>query len=150
MESLRGRWVRGRPLIGILVLLILFIQAGMNWSWVNASGDIRAESFGRQVLLTAPRDAIVLAQGDPAVFSLWYFHYARHERPDLSVIASDLLQFDWYVQTLQDTYPQLDLSEPFPFPETVVVLNPDHYVCYVQYTLIPQINCVPPRGLARP
>ena len=64
MDSLRGRWVRGRPLIGILVLLILFIQAVMNWSRVNASGDIRAESFGRQVLLTAPRDAIVLAQGE--------------------------------------------------------------------------------------
>jgi hypothetical protein len=135
---------------GLAFLLVLFIQAGLHWTHVDASGDARAEKFGEDVLSIAPQDAIVFAKGDQAIFSLWYFQYALHERPDLVVIASDMLQFDWYLQTLRSTYPAMDLSEPFPFPETVIVLNPDRYVCYVEYSQAPLINCVPPRGFAMP
>ncbi len=41
------------------------------------------------------------------MLSLWYFHYALHQRPDLVVIANDLLPFDWYRQNLRYTYPDL-------------------------------------------
>ncbi len=150
VDLIARRWRFISVGFGTAVLLVLFIQAGLHWSHVDASGDSRAETFGKDVLSIAPQDAIVFAKGDQAIFSLWYFHYALHNRPDLVVIASDLLQFDWYLQTLRSIYPAMDLSEPFPFPETVIVLNPDRYVCYAEYSQIPEINCVPPRGLAMP
>ena len=137
-------------LAGGAMVVVLLVQAGLNWRIVDASKDSRAENFAKDVLSTAPAGAIVFAKGDQAIFSLWYSHYALHARPDLVVIASDLLQFDWYLQTLRSTYPEVNLSEPFPFPETVIELNPNRPVCYVEYIQMPVISCQPPRGLARP
>jgi hypothetical protein len=83
--------------IGLVFLLILFVQAGTHWRQVDASQDQRAEQFGEDVLALAPQDAIVFAQGDRAVFTLWYFQFALQTRLDLAIIATDLLQFDWYL-----------------------------------------------------
>lgn len=150
LQAIFHRWKAIPTLTGIVILLILFIQAGLHLKAVDASKDIRAEAFAKDVLASAPADAMVFARGDQAIFSLWYYQYALHSRPDLAIMASDLLQFDWYLQTLRNTYPTMDLSEPFPFPETVIVMNPGRWVCYVEYVQLPVITCLPPRSLARP
>jgi hypothetical protein len=133
------------PLIGLVFLVILFVQAGTNWQQVDASQDQRAEIFGKDVLAQAPAHAIVFAEGDRAVFTLWYFQYAMQDRPDLAVVATDLLQFAWYEQTLHSNYPDLNLPVPFPFPETIVVANSERPVCYVQYIQLAEITCLPAR-----
>jgi hypothetical protein len=112
---------------------------------VDASHDQRAEQFGRDVIGQAPDHAIVFAKGDRAVFALWYFHFALHERPDLAIVAVDLLHFDWYQQNLRVPYPGLNVPGPFPFVETVIVANPDRPKCYVEYQQLPQIQCLPAR-----
>ena len=132
-----------KPLMSLLLILVLLFQAWKNWPQVDASHDMRAESFGKAVLSIAPANAIVFANGDQAVFALWYFQYALRERPDLAILATSLLQFKWYLQTLHSTYPTLNLSAPFPFTETVVEANPDRPVCYVQYDQAAEINCLP-------
>ena len=134
-----------KPLISLLLVLVLLFQAWQNWPRVDASHDTRGRSFGRAVLSIAPANAIVFATGDQAVFALWYFHYALRERPDLAILATSLLQFKWYLQTLHTTYPSLNLSVPFPFPETVVEANPDRPVCYMEYDQAAEINCLPGR-----
>jgi hypothetical protein len=138
------------PLIGLVFVLILFVHAGNQWQQVDASHDQRAESFGENVLSIAPANAIVFAKGDQAIFSLWYFQYALGERPDLAIVVSDLLQFNWYQQTLHATYPDLDLAIPFPFPETVIEANPGRPVCYVQFIQLAEINCLPARDPSQP
>jgi hypothetical protein len=136
--------------IGMLFILTLVIQTRNRWPEVDASQDQRAESFGRSVLSIAPAQAIVFTKGDEAVFTLWYFQYALKNRPDLVIIATDLLQYKWYLQTLHSTYPALVLPDPFPFPETVVVANPGHPLCYVKYVQAPAINCLPDRDSKSP
>ncbi|MCE9644916.1 MAG: DUF2723 domain-containing protein [Chloroflexi bacterium] len=131
---------------GIFFLFFLWMYAGKNWHQVDASRDFRAERFGEQILVKAPENAIVFAKGDKAVFTLWYFHLALKKRPDLIVVASDLLHFDWYQKSLLGTYPQLNLPGPFPFTETVVLANSAHPVCYVEYIQLPDILCPSPRG----
>jgi hypothetical protein len=75
------------------------------------------------------------------VFALWYFHFALEERPDLVVVASDLLHFDWYLESLRARYPSLVLPGPLPFPETLATANPARAVCYVAYTDRTEIDC---------
>jgi Protein of unknown function (DUF2723) len=128
---------------GLVILLILLLQAWNAWPLVDASHDQRAESFGKSVLSLAPEHAIVFAKGDEAVFTLWYFQYALRDRPDLAIISTDLLQFTWYLQTLRSTYPDLNLPGAFPFSETVVMANPGRPICYIQYIQAPEINCLP-------
>jgi hypothetical protein len=125
-----------------LLLIGYFIFHSLGFvDQVDASHDIRAERFGREVLDAAPEDALIFAKGDQAVFTLWYFHFALKERPDLSVIAEDLLHFEWYQETLQRTYPSLGIPGPFPWPETIALANPQHAICYVQYTGQTEMNC---------
>jgi hypothetical protein len=85
----------------------------------------------------------VFAKGDKAIFTMWYFHYALQNRPDLVVVVTDLLHFDWYQETLHTNYPNLELPGPFPFAETVAVANPERPVCYIEYTQLTDIHCLP-------
>jgi hypothetical protein len=111
---------------------------------VDASSDHRAESFGRQVLSAVPENAMIFAEGDHAVFALWYFHFALGERPDVAVMAADLLHFDWYQDNLHAAYPSLILPAPFPWPETIVIANPGRSGCYVRYDDRTEIDCSDP------
>ena len=130
-------------LLGVIIAVTFFIQGSTAWPHVDASHDQRAETFGKSVLSIAPADAIVFAKGDEAVFTLWYFQYALRERTDLAIISTDLLQFNWYMQTLRTTYPGLNLPGSFLFKETVIAANPMRPVCNVQYNQVAEINCLP-------
>lgn len=66
------------------------------------------------------------------------------ERPDLTVIASDLLHYDWYQEVIQSTYPSLSLPEPYPYPETIASANPGREACHVQYADRTRIECSNP------
>jgi hypothetical protein len=127
--------------ISLLFLIYLFGFAAYHWPQVDASHDMRAENFGRQILESAPSNAIIFAEGDQAVFTTWYFHYALHERPDLVVIATDLLHFDWYQENLRSNYPSLVVPGPFSWPETIVIANTSRAVCSVQYADQAEIHC---------
>lgn len=133
-----------RPAPALLVLIYLLGLGGVHWPQVDASGDARAEQFGEAVLTLAPNEAMLFVQGDEAVFSLWYFHYALGQRPDVAVIASDLLGFDWYQGTLRKNYPFLNISGPFPLPEEIVVANPHQAACRVTFNGQIQMSCDPP------
>ena len=128
---------------GLIFILYLFILAENHWTQVDASQDLRAERFGEEVLARAPANAIVFAKGDKAIFTMWYFHYALQNRPDLVVVVTDLLQFDWYQETLHTNYPDLSLPGLFPFAETVVAINPERPVCHIQYVQLTEIHCLP-------
>lgn len=128
---------------GLLALAYLLALAASHFPRMDASRDARAEQFGQMVMAQMPDNAIVFAKGDEAVFALWYFHYAVKERPDLAVIAKDLLAFDWYRQTLKETYPSLDVGGPYPFPETVAAENPGRPACFVEYLERAWIRCDP-------
>lgn len=127
--------------VGLVLILYLFAGAGAHWAQVDASKDLRAERFAQAVLEQTPDDAIVFAKGDQAVFALWYFHYALQERPDIAVIAADLLPHPWYQETLRRTYPDVRFPAYFPFPEAVIASNPDRFLCYIRYDRSPQITC---------
>ncbi len=58
-----------------------------------------------------------------------------------SVVAEELLHFDWYLETLRDTYPMLDVPGPLPWAQNVADANPARPVCYVQFTGQEEIDC---------
>ena len=63
---------------------------------MNHAGMVgRTLSAGIIFLVQYFDDAILFASGDRAGFTTWYFHFTLHQRPDLTVIATDLLHFDW-------------------------------------------------------
>jgi hypothetical protein len=135
--------------MGLPLLLVAYLAArsAMQVGQLDASTDLRAESFGREVLATAPENAILFAKGDRAVFALWYFHFALDQRPDVSVLAEDLLHFDWYQEDLYATYPALVLTDPFPGTQDIALANPSRAICYVRYSNRTEMDCLPPVNL---
>jgi hypothetical protein len=143
MDMAARHWRWGGALIGLLALAYLSALAIQHRPQVDASHDPRAEQFGEAVLAQAPEGAMIFAKGDQAVFVMWYYHFALQQRPDLFVVASDLLHFEWYLETLRDTYPDLVLPAPFPWPESLIAANPARPYCYVQYVQEIEIRCAP-------
>jgi hypothetical protein len=139
MEKISSRFQRTGWMAGLLFLFYLFAIAGGHWTQVDASRDERAEQFGELIMAQMPADTLVFAEGDQVIFSLWYFHYALHQRADIVVIASNLLPFDWYRETLKATYPSL--SVPNLLPNAIIAANPDRPVCIVEYDGQAQIRC---------
>jgi len=123
------------------LIINLIVGAIGNWENVDASQDARAGNFAKKVFMLAPENAIVFAEGDQAIFSLWYFHFALDERADLVVLATDLLHYDWYQESIKRTYPSLVLTGPFPWTSTVVAANSTRDVCYVTWDNQPEILC---------
>jgi hypothetical protein len=137
-------------LLGLASLTIVLVHGLNAWSAVDASEDFRAESFGNSVLTTAPYKAIVFAKGDQAVFTLWYYQYGLSERPDLYIVATELLPYEWYQQVLRDTYSDLEIPFPSPFSQVVVAANTGHPVCYVEYLQGARIDCSPAEDMPGP
>lgn len=143
-NQLNQRYPFPRICLGLFLIGYFLVRSATHWSQVDAMKDLRAESFGREILLTAPQNAIIFAKGDQAVFALWYFQFALGERPDLVVLATDLLHFDWYQENVHSTYPALVIPSPFPWPESIMSVNPSRATCYVQYVNQTQIKCTEP------
>jgi hypothetical protein len=119
--------------LGILIC-VYFAARGLSLVLhVDASRDLTARSFAREVFSQAPQNAMIFARGDHAVFALWYYHFALGERPDLTVAADDLLHFDWYQETLRETYPELVVPGPLPWAESIAAANPSRIACSVEY-----------------
>ncbi len=131
--------------IGLLIFFTLwfFTASLVRWPEVDASRDTNAEQFGAHAMQNLPQNAIVFTDSDQAIFGLWYFHYALKQRPDITVIATNLLGWDWYLHTLRTTYPGLDWSADVIWPPTIISNNPGHPVCQVSYWDQEEISCVP-------
>jgi len=126
----------------VAILIIHFTLGGTtSWHQVDASQDNRATDFAKEVLIATPDNAIVFADGDQAIFALWYFHFALGKRPDLTVLATDLLHYEWYQDSMRRAYPKITIPGPFPWPTTIAVANPNQDICFVKYDQQTEIFC---------
>jgi hypothetical protein len=128
------------------ILLICFTYLSLlgagDWPQADASHDLRAETFGKMVLHEAPSGAILFAEGDRTVFTLWYFLYGLRLRPDVIVLADSLLPFDWYRENLRRVYPDLRLPESTAdtWLSAIRGANTERPTCYPFY-LEPALVC---------
>ncbi|MEZ4511899.1 MAG: DUF2723 domain-containing protein [Chloroflexota bacterium] len=90
-----------------------------------------------EIFAHAPANAVLLTPGDATIFTLWYFHHAEQQRPDVVLVDSNLFAFEWYRQRLAAQYPQLrqlthdDLAafQQANQPFCTVTLNPTALDC---------------------
>ena len=130
-----------QPIFLSVLIVSLTLSTIKHWREVDASQDNRAENFVKEVFELAPENAIVFAEGDNVIFALWYFHFALEERTDLIVLATDLLHYDWYQESMREVYPALILQGDFPWASTVVDANSTRDICYIQYDYQAKISC---------
>jgi hypothetical protein len=141
-EQVTSRLPTLRPLAIAVVLAGLALRAVLLVPSMSLSTDSRAEQYAQTVLASAPRGALIFARGDEATFSLWYFHYAYHERQDAAIISSDLLVQPWYRIVLRHTYPGLMVADDGLQPE-ISRDNPARPTCQAGPDLQAAVACSP-------
>ncbi len=137
-----GRYARSfRTFAWVLLPVFFLLLAVSRWPQVDASRDPRAEKFGTRMMAVLPENAVVFADGDRAIFALWYFHFALHQRPDLTIIAADLLHFDWYAGSLRRVYPAISFPGEILWQESITRSNPGRPICDVSYFASEELSC---------
>lgn len=117
---------------GAAVLLHLLGNNGANIHNIRVQAD--------HILNATPSEAILVTSGDPDIFAMWYFHYVENQRPDVILVDSALLAFDWYRHNLAQQYPDLRvLSEDnLALFETENQLH--RAVCYAHFNVAPGMS----------
>jgi hypothetical protein len=114
-----------------LLLLLPCLSLAWNFARQDLSRDTQAYDYARRTLELAAPHAVILAEGDPQTFALWYAHYALNLRPDVAVVSVDLLPYAWYRATLCSAQPHLCLTDqaepalaapPLLFPDNASAL----------------------------
>lgn len=104
-------WLRGR--LGLrwgLAVGVCLACAGplfalvINYPAMDVHRDTLARDFGEGVLAEAPERAVLLTAQDGHTFTLWYFQHVLGRRPDVAVVDTDLLGYDWYRTGLRGAY----------------------------------------------
>ncbi len=105
-----GVVVRGRDRLQIVwVGLILFgLIAGLvRGRRLDASRYYVSADYGWNLLLAAPKDAVVFAETDFDLFALLEQHGVERRRPDVTVAAAVFLDYDWYRETAHRILPEV-------------------------------------------
>ena len=128
---------------GLLLLLVFAFRIPSILPGVDASKDGRAEAFGLHVMTSVPESALVFTSGDEDTCAIWYFHYALHQRPDMVVMLTGLLPFDWYRASLRTTYPALVIPDDpgLGWKSTIISANPGRTVCITNSLGDAVVNC---------
>jgi hypothetical protein len=134
----RAGWIPG----SLLLVLALAWQVVQVAPKVDASKDLRAETFGKMAMHTLPENALVFTRDDETTFTLWYFHYGLKERADIAVIVEGLMNYDWYRTVLGYTYPDLRLPQVKDLSRSgLAAANPSREICPIKDHLATSINC---------
>lgn len=140
VENIKWKKSFFKPLASFCFLLLFVLRAIFMIPHMDLSTDRTAEQYARAALDSAPPNAIIITTGDEATFSLWYFHYAYHQRSDVAVVCSDLLSQPWYHRVLKYTYPGLIVPDTLS-PQGVILANAQRPICQAGPNLDQRIEC---------
>lgn len=103
-------WILGRkPVAAIIVGAALAVaNLALHYSSLDQSDNTIAEDFVHNVLVTAPKNAMIFSS-NAAVFvtGSYYLQEVERLRPDVIVINHDYLSNRWYVEELRDWRPEM-------------------------------------------
>ncbi|RRR68182.1 MAG: hypothetical protein EI684_17885 [Candidatus Viridilinea halotolerans] len=122
-----------RIILALLLLLLIILRLASPWPAMRAArSDQRAAQFSAALLAQAPHGAIIFTREDRDSFPLWYAHYGRDQRPDLTLVVAPLLTYDWYRANLRRHYPDLVLPHGLGsgWDMALIAQNPTRTPCW--------------------
>ena len=91
-----SRRARTAALCAAGLLLLFWVQARSGPA--SKRHDYFGVDYGRNVLRSLPRGAILVMKKDVQLFIFWALQYAEGARPDVSVVARGLAGSPWYIR----------------------------------------------------
>jgi hypothetical protein len=117
-----------------LLLLPIFLVHS-NYPVLDLSEDRAAYDYADQVFADIPSEALIIADTDAHIFSLWYFRYVVATESDAVVLAKGLLQYPWYRENVSVHHPQIimpsDDQDPYAQLYALIDANLPRYPIYL-------------------
>ena len=82
-------------------LIVPGLMGAKGWDDHDRSHRYTARDFGRDYLVSCPKNAVLFTQGDNDTYPLWYAQEVEGIRPDVRVVNLSLLGVDWYIDNLR-------------------------------------------------
>jgi len=117
-----------------LLLLPMFLVYS-NYPVLDLSEDRAAYDYAAQVFADTASEALIIADTDAHIFSLWYFRYVVATEFEAVVLAKGLIQYQWYRENLSLHHPQiimpLDDEDPYAQLFALIDANLPHRPIYL-------------------
>ncbi|RMF57990.1 MAG: hypothetical protein D6748_09950, partial [Calditrichaeota bacterium] len=112
--------------IGCMAVVGIPILVGLlpNYSRLNMRHYYFTEEYVTNLFTLAEPNSIIFANWDPFYFPLNYYQYVEGKRPDILALDQQLLRRSWYLQWLEDHYPDLYHSLSTPIQEFLTAVAP--------------------------
>jgi hypothetical protein len=98
-------------LASLTLFLLPMLVARTNLPAVDLSADTEAYEYATQVFASVPPDAVIIANTDAHIFSLWYVRHVETTEPVAIVVAEGLFHYQWYRDALRRHHPQLIIPD---------------------------------------
>jgi len=99
----------GRAWLGLLCFAGALDLGRHQWSLAEHRWDTLGYDYTNNLLLGAPKDALLFCEGDSNTAGPFVPHLAQGKREDLAVMATVLLDYPWYQASLKKQDPRLRL-----------------------------------------
>jgi tetratricopeptide (TPR) repeat protein len=106
----------GRAWLGLLLFAGALDLGGHQWALAEHRWDTLGYDYTNNLLLGAPKDALLFCEGDSNTAGPFVPHLAQGKRGDLAVMATVLLDYPWYHASLMKQDPRLRLPGPLTPP----------------------------------
>mgnify|MGYP002345036367 FL=1 len=125
-----GKW--------ILALLMLASVPGLllseNFDDHNRSGRFAARDFGKNMLSSCEKNAILFTTADNDTYPIWYLQQVENFRPDVRQVLTTFLSIDWYGNQMNHTYEGCGMA-PVSFKGDELLMKQNQY-----FPVLPRID----------
>jgi hypothetical protein len=129
---------KGHFMQWILGILILVLVPGLMWyensDDHNRSGRYAARDFGKNILSSCEKNAILLTTADNDTYPIWYLQQVENFRPDVRQVLTTFLSIDWYGVQMNHIYEGCG-SVPVSFKDEELLMKQNQY-----FPVLPRID----------
>jgi hypothetical protein len=93
--------------ISLSLLLLPMYLLRTNYQLLDLSEDRTAYDYAAQIFADIPSGALIIADTDAHIFSLWYHRYVVAPESEVVVLAKGLIQYPWYRDNLSWRHPRI-------------------------------------------
>ncbi len=111
---------------GAIAALAVAAQGGWHFRGADQRGNHTLENYGRAILDSLPRDAILVTQGDLCLSTTRYWQLTQRQRLDVAIVHQNLMSYAWYRPQAERLMPGVTIPDPVyvPGPEVALSLRP--------------------------
>jgi hypothetical protein len=119
LDTIRLRHIR---LATIVALVLPMAHMSLNYASTDKSSNYLEEDFAGNILASAPQNAVILTSRE-TLFTLWYRHWVKGERPDVLIVEPYYLCWNypredhWYFTHVERQWPSVPQQRSWMTPE---------------------------------